>query len=281
MRAILWNHPVEIELQLDTGLTYCVEILYPENRIVVNYGGREDLVLLAAFCSDGTEVPFNKIVHHWNDIGSVVKSYAAPTLGELLVRAESNLGIENTLGIVGGTDAEGFVLRFQSGIRAKVKYSEYVRLHRLLTGITQRDIWRAVAFDDMVVTDVTVEQLVRALRCSPDEIQKMQVAPNGALGTIVEGCPDEFDQWVNGIVTQLRHDFVAATTQAKLVFAEVRNNVGTGDRGIFARTLNALGEGKTTVSCCFAMLDNKPIAPLIWRSLYPAASTPFKEDDDG
>ncbi|MET9842806.1 hypothetical protein ABZZ01_34320, partial [Streptomyces virginiae] len=42
---------------LHPGTTYLAEILYPQNRIVVDYGDRRDLVLLAAFGLDGTEVP--------------------------------------------------------------------------------------------------------------------------------------------------------------------------------------------------------------------------------
>lgn len=35
------------DVQLDDSLTYLFEIIYPENRIVVDYGDMEDLVLLA------------------------------------------------------------------------------------------------------------------------------------------------------------------------------------------------------------------------------------------
>ncbi len=42
---------------LAPGTTYLAEMLYPANRIVVNYGERRDLVLLAVFGPDGTEVP--------------------------------------------------------------------------------------------------------------------------------------------------------------------------------------------------------------------------------
>ncbi|MHB1885460.1 MAG: RNA ligase [Acidimicrobiales bacterium] len=53
--------------RLDASLTYCAEIVCPENRIVVDYGTREDLVLLAAFRADGEEVPLDDIASHCRD----------------------------------------------------------------------------------------------------------------------------------------------------------------------------------------------------------------------
>jgi RNA ligase len=48
--------------RLDRGHTYLFEIIYPENRIVVNYGGREDLVLLAVVdTATGAELPLPEV----------------------------------------------------------------------------------------------------------------------------------------------------------------------------------------------------------------------------
>ena len=39
---------------------------------------------------------------------------------------------------------EGYVVRFSSGLRLKVKSEEYVRLHRLLTQVNSKDIYEWV-----------------------------------------------------------------------------------------------------------------------------------------
>lgn len=107
---------------LTPGVTYLAEILYPQNRIVVDYGDRRDLVLLAAFAKEGTEIPLADAAPAWQPIGSVVTVRPAMPLAELLALTESNTlpgGQAAT-----GTDAEGFVLRFASGVRAKAKLSE-------------------------------------------------------------------------------------------------------------------------------------------------------------
>ena len=35
-------------------------------------------------------------------------------------------------------NSEGIVVRFDDGLRVKVKYEEYIRLHKLLTGVNAR-----------------------------------------------------------------------------------------------------------------------------------------------
>jgi hypothetical protein len=40
---------------------------------------------------------------------------------------------------------EGYVVRFENGLRVKVKLDDYVRLHKLMTGITPNRIWEMLA----------------------------------------------------------------------------------------------------------------------------------------
>ncbi|MFI5828784.1 RNA ligase [Streptomyces sp. NPDC051578] len=149
--------------RLVPGVTYLAEVLYPQNRIVVDYGDRRDLVLLAAFGRDGTEVPLAEAAGHWRGIGSVVTVWPAMPLAELLALTESSTlpgGAPAT-----GTDAEGFVLRFASGVRAKAKIAEYVRLHKVLTGVTERDIWRG-------------HGIQRFAGCPPSSWRRASIAPS-------------------------------------------------------------------------------------------------------
>lgn len=49
---------------------------------------------------------------------------------------------------------EGFVVRFQNGMRVKTKFAEYVRLHRIITGISNVAIWEYLkdgrSFDELI-----------------------------------------------------------------------------------------------------------------------------------
>jgi len=112
--------------KLDPTLTYLVEIIYPENRIVVNYGTQQVLVLLAVIeTATGIEIPLEQ----FTDLGlAIAKKYdGIADLGEITKLNEDN--------------REGFVIRFASGLRLKFKFADYVRLHRVLTQISTKVIW--------------------------------------------------------------------------------------------------------------------------------------------
>ncbi|MHB1773398.1 MAG: T4 RnlA family RNA ligase [Acidimicrobiales bacterium] len=269
--------------RLEAGLTYCCEIVYPENRIVVDYGSREDLVLLAAFHGDGREVPLEDVASHWDGIGTVVRSWdSGQDLGEIAAMLGSNTGLDGQ--DHGGTDAEGYVVAFASGIRVKAKFADYLRLHRLLTGVTERDVWRAVAFDDLASFRPVLsgEQVARALRCSISEVNEMSAlagqgeAAGGAIAAMIKGVPDEFDAYVRGVVARLTDEFALASLEAGRLGESFRGD----DRGETARALTAATSDKTLRAAVFALLDGKDPSPIIWRSLYPSASKSFKEDDD-
>jgi RNA ligase len=109
------------------GYTYLFEIIYPENRIVVDYGGAEKLVVLGCFNNEtGIEGNIDEMV---NEGFEVVTKYN--TFGEgfdVLKKEISN-------------SKEGYVIRFKNGMRMKIKGDEYVRLHRILTNFSTTDIW--------------------------------------------------------------------------------------------------------------------------------------------
>jgi len=111
------------DARLDPDLTYLFEIVYPENRICVDYGAKEDLVLLAAVHTEsGREVdapglPFPRPDPF--DLGSDFDRM-------------SELNLENR---------EGFVVRFEDGFRFKIKFADYVALHRSIFSVSSRTIW--------------------------------------------------------------------------------------------------------------------------------------------
>jgi RNA ligase len=107
------------------GFTYLFEIIYPENRIVVDYGGEEKLVLLGIINTEtGEEVPHNDLFEGFD----VVKKYD---------------GIKDytTLKSIVENNAEGFVVRFSNGERMKIKGEEYLRLHKIMTNISTTGVW--------------------------------------------------------------------------------------------------------------------------------------------
>ncbi len=121
------------------GTTYLAEATYPENRIVVHYD-EPALVLLAAYAEDGVELDFDAIQETAARLGwRAAERHAFGSVAELMAHASE---LPRT--------REGFVMRFVSGLRLKVKGSEYRRIHALIAGVTPLALWEAIAAGDDV-----------------------------------------------------------------------------------------------------------------------------------
>lgn len=126
------NNKLSIENwnSLNKDITYLFEIIYPENRIVVDYDGLSDMVLLGMIeTSSGDELPYS-VVKTNDSLFTVVKRYEYPkvsNLGDLREYSEDN--------------REGFVIRFADGFRVKVKFLDYCRLHSIITNVSTTSIW--------------------------------------------------------------------------------------------------------------------------------------------
>ncbi|WP_343241885.1 MULTISPECIES: RNA ligase [unclassified Streptomyces] len=259
---------------LDPRSTYLVEILYPENRIVVNYGERRDLVLLAAYAHDGTERVLGGAAVEWRPIGSVVRSWPAPELARLLEMTADNIRIDGQE--VTGTDAEGYVLRFASGVRTKAKTADYVRLHKVITGVTERDIWRSLGIQRFADRDP--KRLTQILGCRPQELAAYAASGTGPLDALLEQVPDEFDAWVRGIVEGLEAQAEALAASAREEFAALAP-LGH-DRAAFARAIQRISD-RTVRGTMFQLLDGQNVDLQFWRAIKPGPSDPFANDEEG
>jgi RNA ligase len=113
------------------GLTYLFEIVYPANRIVLDYGDTDDLILLGAvhIASGATYGP--AALPEWR--GRRTKVFAHRTLAEALEAPPRK-------------NAEGVVVRFPAtGTLVKLKQADYVTLHRIVTGLNARVVWEKCA----------------------------------------------------------------------------------------------------------------------------------------
>ena len=127
------------------GYTYLFEIIYPENRVVVNYNGLEELIVLGVIeTSTGKECEYSEMVNE----------------GFVLVKKYDGIKDYSTLKSLISNDAEGFVVRFSNGDRMKIKGEEYLRLHKIMTNLSTTAIWELVSNDgniDDILKDVPDE----------------------------------------------------------------------------------------------------------------------------
>jgi RNA ligase len=117
---------------LRRDLTLLFEIIYPENKIVCDYKDKRELVLLSAFNRlTGEEANYSYLQILSEDIGF-------PLVEKYDLTIEQMIELQKTL----PKDKEGFIVRFKSGLRLKIKGEEYLKLHRIVSGITPLNIWR-------------------------------------------------------------------------------------------------------------------------------------------
>jgi len=127
----LHNH-IKPYHQLDPNVTYLCEIIYDENRIVINYPF-EGLVMLGAYNRvTGIELDYDDLVALCARIGMRIAT--RHSFGSF---ADAQEFVKTLPG-----NEEGFVIRFrESGERVKLKGSEYCALHKIISNITPLAIW--------------------------------------------------------------------------------------------------------------------------------------------
>jgi RNA ligase len=120
----------------DLNYTYLLEVIWPGNRIVVNYGDYEGLVLLNAINSDNLEeLSYN-----------ILKNLSRSTGFDLVKRY--NFKDYQNIQELNWENHEGFVICFSNGDRCKIKFEDYKRLHKVLTNLNEQDIWEQLKFND-------------------------------------------------------------------------------------------------------------------------------------
>ena len=209
------------------GFTYLFEIIYPENRIVVDYGKEERLVLLGVMNRRGEEFPYEEMVDEGWDIVMKYKTW-----GEDWETLKKEISKDN----------EGYVIRFSGGMRMKIKGDEYVRLHRILTNFSTKDIW----------------ELLRN---------------NEPLELFLERVPDEFDAWVKEVVRDLQTRYDNILKDYRIIMDDIYDV----DKKVFAERAKRYPHP----SLLFALYDgkNESAYDYIWKLLKPKYEKPFKKDE--
>lgn len=102
------------------GITWLFEIIYPDNRIVLDYGDRDELVHLGCVeIASGMYLP----PMDWEG-----ESYG-DTLREVLAQPPR-------------PNAEGFVAWIDAHTAVKFKQDDYLALHRVISNLTVKEVWR-------------------------------------------------------------------------------------------------------------------------------------------
>ena len=122
------------------GYTPVFEGINPNLRIVVDYGGREEMVLLALIdIETGEEMSANKL-----RIYAQANGLRTPIRCKLSWQEAAKRSLDEDV-----ENFEGYVLVWrrpgQTPFRLKVKYVDYLRLHRMVSGVSAKAIYRGLS----------------------------------------------------------------------------------------------------------------------------------------
>lgn len=203
--------------------TYCFEAVYPENRIVLDYGEDRELFLLGLrHIGSGDYLPAKL----WP--GLIASRMEYNTVGEALAAPPR----KNAEGLV--------VISLNQDLMFKIKQEDYVKLHKVVTGLTRKKVWEAIQDHDLY------EKILNVL-------------------------PDEFADWFKKVEEELydQHTdmFIPTLKEYGRVMTELSIN-GKETRRDFAAAV----ADKENKSLLFTLYDDKPIDAMIWKMIEPKGS---------
>jgi hypothetical protein len=233
---------LEIGASFTPDHTYVGEIIYPENRIVVNYafqgwipfaiienntGFEQDAKSVARFARQNYFRPARHFYMNWK---------------ETLKQNKDN--------------EEGYVLTFHFPApvganwrivqRVKVKFENYCRLHRILTGFNPKDVWELLSTEK----------------------------PFAPL--LTDDIPEHFKNWLLKWKMQLEADYLHLETEAKVAYCKVLS-CAHSERKEAAEYV--LTEFPNVSSIVFAMMDGKDYKDMIWKRIKPLGTDVFREEE--
>ncbi len=225
---------------LDPDLTYVFELIGPGNRVVVRYD-TENLVLIGlVVTATGRELSYREVRREGCRLG-------LPHVEEE-PHPDGEWAAWQTLLEAQRANFEGFVLFWPAhNLRVKAKLAEYVRLHRLFSGLSEHLLWEH-------------------LRDGTD------------LDTLRAVVPEETLPWLDATVASLSAAYAALDAEVARIVALVRaaglDPADRADRKAVAELV--LREGGEVRPAVFRALDGKEYASLLWKLLEPRNVEPIR-----
>lgn len=216
---------------LPVDCTPVFEIIYPDNRIVVDYRGSRELVLLAIFEHNGIEWHPRRV-----DQIAELCGFRRPKRYDIDIR-HSDIFFED--------NSEGYVARFGNGFRVKIKSPTYLRIHRLLNHLSPKGVVELIRGKEY---RVTVQQLPQEIAKDFDDVRAHVQGIYNAIFTAafenlrrlreevgVNQSRKVYAEWIIANVPNMETGFVFALLDDKdiedkvwkLVLEKVQNETGS------------------------------------------------------
>lgn len=226
------------------GYTMLFEIIYPANRIVLDYKDMEDLILLGAVENKtGYYISPRQAQYMWTHRG---RGWPKDSVGwpGPVVEVMDFETISEALGKTDRPNAEGYVIRAHN-FMVKVKQPDYLELHRLVTNASPKTVWE-------------------------------QLKAGKSRSEIISNFPDEFHDYIGSMIDplldayeirmeQILEGYNKAKQKADSIGSLVGEVTYSPARKDYARVFSKSKDAKYY----FLLLDNRSIREVLWTELKP------------
>jgi len=245
----VWNTKY-CHVQVPKFATLLVEIIYPDNRVVLDYEGLDDLVFLTAQgLHTGRALLVDPREYGWT--GPVAQTFSHRTLADALA-APPRKG------------AEGMVVYFpDSDERVKVKQADYLALHRLLTKTSQQRIWEFLAVNACKHLVRQPKEWCNVLHLDPEVGAGIVATGDDWQESMLKDVPDEFFTWVHKTVDGLEAAVAERRESIEHSFRHFQQVAPS--RKEFARLAQLKADGPAL----FLLLNDRSIDAYIWLACKP------------
>jgi len=235
--ATQWYKIHLIDSQWPETFTPLFKIVYPGNRIVVKYDW-EGLILLGMVEKEsGRELYHRHLVGYGQKNNCRVVPLFNKSIADCRTEEQNN--------------AEGYVATWNHGLprpplKIKIKFIEYRRLHRLMTGRSPKEIWRMLKDGEVFDADV----------------------------------PEHYAEWLRGWRELLLGEYYRLETKAKNIYDTCdleKDGQNKDSRRKLAEYFNRV-EHREVNGVLFKMLDGESYQEIIWKLIKPLTKSydPFR-----
>ena len=136
---------------------------------------------------------------------------------------------------------EGYVFRFHpSNFRMKIKFEEYIYLHKIITGVSTKVIWE-------------------------------YLKDKKSFDELLDRVPDEFYKWVKSIKNDLENQYRIIENEYKFIYNRISEYIDVNDKKVFAMHAKMY----KYPSILFDMNRGFNYSEFIWKLIKPEFSKPF------
>ena len=119
--------------------------------------------------------------------GKTTATKSLEDIGFPIVEKYDGIKDIGSLAAMNKDNKEGFVIKYSNNFRVKIKFEEYLRLHRIITQVSNLNIW------EYLKTNQPIEE-------------------------VLERVPDEFFNWVKKTKSDLENQYAVIENQCKADF---------------------------------------------------------------